>query len=99
MRRCVYCASSNKPDPVYREAAFELGVRMADAGHSMVYGGGSIGSMGAIADGMLSRGGEIIGIMPHFMDKLEWGHRNLTQLELVDDMAERKRRQIGRAHV
>lgn len=97
MRICVYCASSKKPEPVYREAAYQLGQLLAEAGHVMVYGGGSIGSMGAIADGVLSRDGEIIGIMPHFMDQLEWGHRNLTHLELVDDMAERKRRLLTRA--
>lgn len=95
MRICVYCASSRNPDPVYRAAAFELGAMFAEAGHTMVYGGGSVGSMGAIADGALSKGGDIIGIMPQFMHRLEWGHPALTQLQLVDDMAERKRRLLA----
>ncbi|HEX7341247.1 MAG TPA: TIGR00730 family Rossman fold protein [Rhodanobacteraceae bacterium] len=92
MRICVYCASSQQADPIYRQAAFELGELIAQAGHTLVFGGGSAGSMGAVADGALSKGGEVIGIMPHFMDELEWGHRGITQLQLVDSMRERKHR-------
>jgi uncharacterized protein (TIGR00730 family) len=92
MRICVYCASSNQADPRYREAAFHLGELLADAGHGIVYGGGSAGSMGAVADGALSKGGEVIGILPRFMADLEWGHPGLTHLDLVDDMRERKHR-------
>ena len=92
MRICVYCASSNQADPRYREAAFHLGELLADDGHSIVYGGGSAGSMGAVADGALSKGGEVIGILPRFMADLEWGHPGLTHLDLVDDMRERKHR-------
>jgi len=55
MRICVYCASSNQADPRYREAAFHLGELLAGDGHSIVYGGGSAGSMGAVADGALSK--------------------------------------------
>jgi uncharacterized protein (TIGR00730 family) len=90
MRICVYCASSNEADPRYREAAYQLGALLAQAGHSIVYGGGSDGSMGAVADGALSRHGEVIGILPRFMADLEWGHPGLTHLELVGDMRERK---------
>lgn len=90
MRICVYCASSDQSDPRYREAAFRLGELIAADGHSLVYGGGSAGSMGAVADGALSRGGEVIGILPRFMADLEWGHPGLTHLELVGDMRERK---------
>jgi len=92
MRICVYCASSNQADPRYREAAFHLGELLATDGHSIVYGGGSAGSMGAVADGALSKGGEVIGILPRFMADLEWGHPGLTHLDLVDDMRERKHR-------
>ena len=92
MRICVYCASSNQADPRYREAAFHLGELLAGDGHSIVYGGGSAGSMGAVADGALSKGGEVIGILPRFMADLEWGHPGLTHLEMVDDMRERKHR-------
>jgi uncharacterized protein (TIGR00730 family) len=92
MRICVYCASSNQADPRYREAAFHLGELLAADGHSIVCGGGSAGSMGAVADGALSKGGEVIGILPRFMADLEWGHPGLTHLDLVDDMRERKHR-------
>ncbi|MGH8125262.1 MAG: TIGR00730 family Rossman fold protein [Rhodanobacteraceae bacterium] len=90
MRICVYCASSNQADPRYRAAAFRLGELLAGDGHSIVYGGGSGGSMGAVADGALSKDGEVIGILPRFMADLEWGHPGLTHLEMVDDMRERK---------
>lgn len=90
MRICVYCASSQQADPDYRQAAHALGERIAEAGHTLVFGGGAVGSMGALADGALSRGGEVIGVMPHFMAELEWAHRGLSRLELVEDMRERK---------
>jgi uncharacterized protein (TIGR00730 family) len=92
MRICVYCASSSQADPRYREAAFRLGELLAGDGHSLVYGGGSAGSMGAVADGALSKCGQVIGILPRFMADLEWGHPGVTHLELVDDMRERKHR-------
>ena len=92
MRICVYCASSEQADPAYRTAARRLGERLAEAGCSVVYGGGSAGSMGALADGALARGGEVIGILPRFMADLEWGHAGLSRLELVEDMRERKHR-------
>lgn len=63
---------------------------MAVKGCSVVYGGGSLGLMGPLADGALSQGGEVIGILPRFMADLEWGHPGLTHLELVEDMRERK---------
>jgi len=92
MRICVYCASSQECDPHYHEVAFKLGALLAAAGCTVVYGGGSAGSMGAVADGALSAGGEVIGILPKFMADLEWGHPGLTRLELVEDMRERKHR-------
>ncbi len=92
MRICVYAASSQQTDQAYRVAAFRLGELLADARCTVVYGGGSAGSMGAVADGALSRGGQVIGVLPKFMADLEWGHPGLTQLELVEDMRERKHR-------
>ena len=92
MRICVYCASSDHADPAYRDAATELGHHLAEAGHSIVYGGGSRGSMGAVADGALEAGGTVVGILPRFMADLEWGHPGLTELQLVEDMRERKHR-------
>jgi uncharacterized protein (TIGR00730 family) len=87
---CVYCASSQLCDPVYHDAARRLGQVLADNGFAIVYGGGGMGSMGALADGALSRGGHIVGILPQFMQELEWGHPGLTELRIVEDMRMRK---------
>src|ERR1700733_3599055 len=87
---CVYCASSRTSHPEYREAAFRLGGILASQGLEIVYGGGSRGSMGALADGALSKGGRVVGILPRFMADLEWGHQGLTELKLVEDMRTRK---------
>lgn len=95
MRICVYAASSAQVHAEFRTAAFALGERIAQAGHSLVYGGGSTGLMGAVADGALSHCGEVIGILPRFMADLEWGHPGLTELQLVEDMRERKHRLLA----
>src|SRR5690242_7905735 len=87
---CVYCASSNTAHPEYREAAFRLGAVLATEGLGIIYGGGARGSMGALADGALSKGGRVVGILPRFMADLEWGHPGLTELQLVEDMRIRK---------
>jgi uncharacterized protein (TIGR00730 family) len=76
---------------VYREVAFRLGSELARNGVTIVYGGGGGGSMGALAEGALEARGRVIGVLPRFMDGLEWGHRRLSELRLVDDMHERKR--------
>ena len=60
------------------------------AGVTVVYGGGAVGSMGALADGVLAAGGRIIGVLPQFMAELEWGHPGLTELQLVEDLRTRK---------
>src|SRR4029077_9840466 len=87
---CVYCASSRISHPDYRAAARRLGEVLADEGVGIVYGGGAVGSMGALADGALARGGRVIGILPRFMADLEWGHKGLTDLQLVEDLRTRK---------
>jgi len=87
---CVYCASSSSAHPEYREAAFRLGEVLAGQGITLIYGGGSRGSMGALADGALRQGGRVVGILPRFMADLEWGHQGLTELKLVEDMRTRK---------
>jgi uncharacterized protein (TIGR00730 family) len=90
MRICVYAASSARVAPEFHAAARALGEALAMAHCSVVYGGGSQGLMGSLADGALAAGGEVIGILPRFMADLEWGHPGLTKLELVEDMRERK---------
>jgi uncharacterized protein (TIGR00730 family) len=94
---CVYCASSRTSHPEYREAAFRLGVVLAEQDLGVVYGGGARGSMGALADGALSKGGRVVGILPRFMADLEWGHQGLTELELVEDMRTRKHIMLTRS--
>ena len=87
---CVYCASSRVAHPDYRAAARRLGEVLAGQGIAIEYGGGAVGSMGALADGALSVGGRVIGILPRFMADLEWGHKGLTDLQLVEDLRTRK---------
>lgn len=89
-RVCVYCASSRSCDPLYRESAFDLGKRLGEKAITVVYGGGSLGSMGALADGALSTGGQVVGIIPDFMRELEWAHDGLSELHVVEDMRTRK---------
>src|SRR3982075_4436601 len=94
---CVYCASSRTSHPEYREAAFRLGVVLAEQDLGVVYGGGARGSMGALADGALSKGGRVVGVLPRFMADLEWGHPGLSELELVEDMRVRKHMMLTRS--
>ena len=94
---CVYCASSRQCAPEYHEAARRLGATLAGSGYGVVYGGGGGGSMGALADGALARGGSVVGVLPRFMVDLEWGHRGLSELVLVDDMRQRKHLMLERS--
>jgi uncharacterized protein (TIGR00730 family) len=96
-RVLVFCASSGSCDPVFHDAAATLGEAIADAGHTLVYGGGAVGSMGALADAALAGGARVLGIIPRFMRDLEWAHSGLTELRLVDDMQQRKREMLRMA--
>jgi uncharacterized protein (TIGR00730 family) len=95
---CVYCASSNASDTVYRDAARRLGGLLAAQGYAVIYGGGSTGSMGALADGVIANGGRITGVMPKFMMELEWAHKSLTELRVVEDMRIRKHMMLSESH-
>jgi uncharacterized protein (TIGR00730 family) len=88
---CVYCASSNRSPEIYLDAAARLGRILAENGITIVYGGSRLGSMGRLAAAALDVGGKVIGVLPRFMDDLEWGHRELSELRIVEDMHERKR--------
>ena len=91
MRRiCIYCGSSSGFDPVYREAAANLGRILAGRGIGIVYGGGKVGLMGTLADAALAAGGEVIGIIPHHLIAMEVGHHEVTTLIPVDSMHTRK---------
>ena len=89
-RVCVYCASSRQSNPSFRDAAQRVGTALATSGLTVVCGGGAVGSMGALADGAVAAGGQVIGVLPRFMQDLEWGHPNIA-LRVVLDMHERKR--------
>ncbi|MBW2314936.1 MAG: TIGR00730 family Rossman fold protein [Deltaproteobacteria bacterium] len=93
----VYCASSRISHPEYREVAGRLGELLAEAGITIVCGGGAVGSMGALADGALEHGGRVEGVLPRFMHDLEWGHPRLSDLHIVSDLHERKRLMIDRS--
>jgi uncharacterized protein (TIGR00730 family) len=90
-RLCVYCGSSGAVDRQYREAAIELGARLAAAGIGLVYGGGRVGLMGLLADAALAGGGEVIGIIPSRLRDAELAHPGVTELVVVESMHERKR--------
>ena len=91
MRRiCVYAGSNPGSDPVYAEAAAAFAAAMAERGIGLVYGGGKVGLMGVLADTILAKGGEAIGVMPQALIDREIGHPGLTELKVVDSMHERK---------
>lgn len=89
---CVYCGSSVGARPEYKDTAVALGQLLARSGIRLVYGGGSIGLMGAMAGACLEAGGRVTGIIPHFLDKLEVGMEGLTEIEKTESMHERKMR-------
>jgi uncharacterized protein (TIGR00730 family) len=87
---CVYCGSSVGANARYREAAQRLGQLMAENGIRLIYGGGRVGLMGLLADAVIAGGGEVVGIIPEFLDTREVGHRDVTELRVVDSMHIRK---------
>ena len=89
-RVCVFCGSNSGSDSAYVDAARTLGRLFAREGIALVYGGGSVGLMGEVADAMLGAGGEVIGVIPHALWAREVGHRGLTDLRIVETMHERK---------
>lgn len=89
-RICVYCGSSPGRQPAYREAARALGYELAARGLGLVYGGASIGVMGAVADAVLERGGHATGVIPHSLATKEVSHDGLNELLVVTSMHERK---------
>ncbi len=89
---CVYSGSSSRVAPHYREAAARLGAILADRGIRLIYGGGHVGLMGIMADAVLARGGEVVGVIPQFVEQLEVGHTGVTELVVVGSMHERKQK-------
>ncbi len=88
---CVYCGSSNGAKPLYAEAARSFGRALVAANLALVYGGGKVGLMGAIADEVMAAGGRAIGVIPELLVDKEVGHNGLTELHVVPDMHQRKK--------
>ena len=89
-RIAVYCGSATPEDPRYIEMAREVGRTLAERGIGVVYGGGKLGLMGAVADSALEAGGEVIGVIPEALVNSEVAHRGCTELHVVSGMHERK---------
>jgi uncharacterized protein (TIGR00730 family) len=88
----VFCGSREGRDPAWREAAVSLGRLLAGAGIRLIYGGGKLGLMGAVADAVLDAGGDVLGIIPEFLTTMEVAHERVTELVVTDSMHSRKRR-------
>lgn len=89
-RISVFCGSSFGTEKVFEEQAYLLGKTLAENNIGLVYGGANVGLMGAVADGALENNGEVIGVLPHFLQSKEIAHNGLTELILVETMQERK---------
>lgn len=92
MNVCVFCGSSLGDNPVYSETAEELGICLAQFNCTLVYGGGRVGLMGVLADSVLNKNGQVIGVIPDFLFSQEVGHSGITKLEVVPSMHIRKKR-------
>jgi uncharacterized protein (TIGR00730 family) len=90
-RLAVYCGSATPADPRFIDLAREVGDTLARRGIGVVYGGGRMGLMGAVAGGALAAGGEVIGVIPEALEGLELANRDCTELHVVKGMHERKR--------
>jgi uncharacterized protein (TIGR00730 family) len=89
---CIYCGSSSRGRPSHHTAARRMGEILAEERIRLIYGGGSVGVMGMLADAVSNDGGEVIGIIPKFLDELEVGRRDCTELIVTDSMHSRKQR-------
>ncbi|WP_299457297.1 TIGR00730 family Rossman fold protein [uncultured Microscilla sp.] len=89
---CVFCGSRSGANPIYREKATHVGHILAKKGLKLVYGAGKVGLMGAVADAMLAKGGEVIGVIPQFLVDKEVAHDGINELIIVESMHERKQK-------
>jgi uncharacterized protein (TIGR00730 family) len=94
---CVYCGSKPGDESAFAETARLVGRWIGEHGGQLVYGGGSNGLMGIVADATLAAGGRVVGIIPQALVEKEWAHKNCTELHVVDTMHERKRMMAERA--
>lgn len=91
----VFCGSRHGHDPIWRESAEELGLGLAAAGISLVYGGGRVGLMGVVADSVLAGGGQVTGVIPDFLMRREVAHPEVENLIVTADMHSRKQRMFS----
>lgn len=91
-RVCVFCGSNTGVNSLYRHAAETLGQLLTQRGHGLVYGGGSVGLMGVLANAVLARGGEVIGVIPEALATKELAHPKVTVMHVVPGMHARKAR-------
>lgn len=94
---CVYCGSSNRVAPAFLEAAGRLGGMLARHDIAVIYGGGRLGLMGRLADGALAAGGQVVGIIPRHLYRIEVRHDEISELHVVETMHERKAEMFRRA--
>jgi uncharacterized protein (TIGR00730 family) len=94
---CVFCGSRYGADPRFRAASTRLGELAGAAGVRLIYGGGHVGLMGAVADAAMAAGSEVVGLIPTRLLELEVGHRAITELVVTADMFERKQQMVDRA--
>lgn len=94
---CVYCGSAEGTDPAHRQAAIDFGRLLAAHRIRLIYGGGSLGLMGRLANAALAAGGQVTGILPRFLHEREVGHADVDELVLVDSMHTRKRLMLERS--
>lgn len=98
LRVCVYCGSRPGTDPAFLNSARRMGTTIGRRGWELVYGGGRVGMMGALADAALAAGGTVDGVIPRSLMQREAGHTGLTRLQVVDTMHERKRLMAEHTH-
>lgn len=96
-KMAVYCGASVGNKTIYQERTQELGQWLTTNEYELVYGGGNVGLMGTLADTVLAHGGKAIGVMPSFLLQRELAHQDLTEMHIVKDMHERKRKMIDLA--
>lgn len=94
---CVYCGSSTQVDEIFFRTASDLGRMLAQNGDTLVYGGGSLGLMGELAQSALRAGGRVVGVIPRFMYEENWHMEGLSELLITTDMHERKQKMAGMA--
>ena len=86
---CVFTGAASGINPLYKDAAYQMGQMIGSRGFGLVYGGGKMGLMGAVADGVLAANGRVTGIIPQFLENVEVGHKGVTDLHIIDSMHER----------